>query len=78
MKDRGQGGDAQCRLGCNAIEDPHHIFVICKAFGKLKDDAHEELMKKTRQRIEIAKLEEAHFASLLQTAKSLFSNCPNT
>jgi hypothetical protein len=35
-------------------------------------------MKKTRRRIELAKLEEAQLTSLLQTAKSLFSNCPNT
>src|ERR1700676_4247423 len=36
------------------------------------------LMKKTRRRIESAKLDEAQLASLLQAAKSLFSDCPNT
>ena len=65
-------------MGCNAIEDPHHVFVLCKAFGKLRDNATDELVKKTKRRIETTGLEEAQFTSLLNTAKFLFSDCPNT
>jgi hypothetical protein len=78
MKDKGQADDSQCRMGCNAIEDPHHVFVICKAFDKLRDDACREMLNKTRRKIEAMGLEEAQFTSLLQTAKFLFSDCPIT
>ncbi|KAJ7856161.1 hypothetical protein B0H13DRAFT_1463299, partial [Mycena leptocephala] len=26
---RGKSDDARCRMGCDAIEEQHHIFVIC-------------------------------------------------
>ena len=55
-------------MGCNAIEDPHHVFVLCKAFEKLRDNASEELVKKTIQRIEATGLEEA-----LQTSSKQLS-----
>jgi hypothetical protein len=78
MKDKGQGDDIRCRMGCNAIEDPHHVFVLCKAFKKLREDARKEMVKKTKRKIKALGLAEAQFTSLLQTAKSLFSDCPNT
>ena len=78
MRDKGQGDETRCRMGCNAIEDPHHVFVLCEAFEKLRDNASEELVKKTIRRIEATGLEEARFANLLKTAKLLFSDCPNT
>jgi hypothetical protein len=56
-------------MGCNAIEDPHHVFVLCKAFGKLRDKTSGELMEKTRKRIETTELEEAQFTSLLTNVK---------
>ena len=27
MKNKGQGEDNRCRMGCSAIKDPHHVFV---------------------------------------------------
>ena len=78
MKEKGQMDDTQCRMGCNAIKDPHHVFVICKAFDKLRGDACREMLNKTRRKIEAMGLEEAQFMSLLQTAKFLFSDCPIT
>jgi hypothetical protein len=38
-------------------------------FKKLRDKTSEELVEKTIQRIEATELEEAHFESLLKTAK---------
>jgi len=78
MKKKGQGEDNRCWKGCNAIEDPHHVFVLCKAFRKLREDAREELVKKTIRKIEASGLAEAQFTSLMQTAKSLFSDCSIT
>ena len=78
MKDKGQVDDSQCRMGCNVIKDPHHVFVICKVFDKLRDDACREMLNKTRRKIEAMGLEETQFTSLLHTAKFLFSDCPIT
>jgi len=36
MKEKGQGENTQCRMGCDAIEDTHHIFTACKTFDKLR------------------------------------------
>ena len=78
MKEKGQGKDTQCRMGHNAIEDTHHVFVACKIFDKLREDACGELMGKTRQKMKAIGLEEAQFMSLLKTAKFLFFDCSTT
>ena len=72
MKNKGQGDDTQCRMGCNAT---HHVFVVCKAFNKLREDACQDMVDKTKQKIQAIGLEEAQFTNLLQTAKFLFSEC---
>jgi hypothetical protein len=78
MKEKGQGRDTRCRMGCDAIEDTHHVFVACKSFDKLRADACREMVDKTRRKIEAIGLEAAQFISLLKTAESLFSDCPVT
>ena len=65
-------------MGCDVIEDTHHVFVACKTFDKLRGDACREIVEKTRQKIKVIGLEEAQFAGLLKTAKSLFSDCSVT
>ena len=78
MKNKGQRDDTRCRMGCNATEDPHHVFVSCKAFNKLREDACGEMMDKTKRKIQAIGLEEVQFTSLLRTAKFLFSDCAIT
>ena len=78
MKEKGQGENTQCRMGCDAIEDTHHIFIACKTFDKLRADACRETVEKTRWKIKVIGLEGAQFTSLLKTAKSLFSDCSIT
>jgi hypothetical protein len=78
MKEKGQGENTRCRMGCDAIENTHHVFVACKTFDKLRGDACREIVEKTRRKIEAIGLEEAQFAGLLKTAKSLFSDCSVT
>jgi len=68
----------RCQMGCDAIEDTHHVFVACKSFDKLRADACREMVDKTRRKIEAIGLEVAQFISLLKTAESLFSDCPVT
>jgi len=78
MKEKDQGENTRCRMGCDAIEDTHHVFVACKTFDKLRGDACREIVEKTRRKIEAIGLEEAQFTGLLKTAKSLFSDCSVT
>ena len=78
MKEKGQGENTRCQMGCDAIEDTHHVFVTCKSFDKLRVDACREMMDQTRRKIKAIGLEEAQFTSLLKTAKSLFSDCSVT
>ena len=65
-------------MGCDAIEDTHHVFVTCKTFDKLRGDACREIVEKMRWKIKAIGLEEAQFAGRLKTAKSLFSDCSVT
>ncbi|KII84505.1 hypothetical protein PLICRDRAFT_117547 [Plicaturopsis crispa FD-325 SS-3] len=74
LKQKGQGSDDGCRYGCNAIEDPYHIFVECRRFEALRREATEGVEKRTKARILDKGLEEARFASLLAAAKLLFSD----
>ena len=65
-------------MGYNVTKDPHLIFIGCKAFNRLREDACREMVDKTKQKIPAIRLEEVQFTSLLQTAKFLFSDCSIT
>jgi hypothetical protein len=78
MKDKGQRDDTRCQMGYNVTKDPHLIFIGCKAFNRLREDACREMVDKTKQKIQAIRLEEVQFTSLLQTAKFLFSDCSIT
>src|SRR5882762_7822581 len=39
MVQKGQSEDKSCRMGCRAIEDMHHIFVVCPVYTKLRKEA---------------------------------------
>jgi hypothetical protein len=62
----------------NATEDPHHIFILCKAFSKLTEDACREMVDKTKQKIQETGLEEAQFTSSKCSSKNhlSFMNLP--
>jgi hypothetical protein len=62
-------------MGCNAVEDMHHIFIDCTAFTKLRENAKEEVVKKTKSHIQAVQIEETRVSGLLWRAKSLFINC---
>lgn len=75
MVQKGQSEDKSCRMGCRAIEDMHHIFVVCPVYTKLRKEAETEVTKRTRARIQSFEIEETCHASLLRKAKSLFTDC---
>ena len=47
MVQKGQGEDNSCRMGCKAIEDMHHIFVVCPEYAKLREEVKKEVAKRT-------------------------------
>lgn len=46
-----------CRLGCMAIETPHHIFVECPKFQAYRDKTAKEVVRVTERALESVKKE---------------------
>ncbi|KAJ7899507.1 hypothetical protein B0H14DRAFT_2494267 [Mycena olivaceomarginata] len=44
---RGKLASPQCRVGCDAIEDTHHIFVHCARYTEWRAKAITELLRRT-------------------------------
>jgi hypothetical protein len=65
MVQKGQSEDNGCRMGCKAVEDMHHIFVVYPKYAKLRDDAMVEVVKKLRIQIQVMELEETCATGLL-------------
>jgi len=78
MVQKGQSKDNRCRVGCKAVEDMHHIFVECPEYDKLRKEAREDVVKKTRARVQTLEIRETHMTDLLKKAESLFINCSFT
>ena len=78
MVQKGQSEDNRCRVGCKAVEDMHHTFVVCPEYDKLRKEAREDVVKKMRVRFQTLEIEETHMTGLLKKAKSLFINCSFT
>ncbi|KAJ6563702.1 hypothetical protein DFH09DRAFT_1035307 [Mycena vulgaris] len=66
--------DPNCRAGCNAIEDQHHIFVECTRYAKWREKATEEILSRMGNKLDEQGIEEADRVGLLATVKSLFSD----
>ncbi|KAJ6631046.1 hypothetical protein B0H10DRAFT_1773796 [Mycena sp. CBHHK59/15] len=64
----------QCRHGCDAIEDQHHIFVECKRYAEWRLKAAAHVHQRTNNKLAEKEIEEVDRVNLLTTAKSLFSN----
>ena len=54
------------------IKDMYHIFVHCRRFRELREEAMRLLMSKVEKRIDEYKLKECHVMGLLETAKLFF------
>ncbi|KAJ7920023.1 hypothetical protein B0H13DRAFT_2319938 [Mycena leptocephala] len=63
-----------CRLGCNAIEDQHHIFVDCPRYTPWHTTTANELAARTNNKLKEKGIEEADRVDLLAAVKPLFIN----
>jgi hypothetical protein len=62
-----------CRLGCDAVESVHHIFVDCAEFEEWRCAAGEEVSLRTeRKLVEAGILREEDQRAILNAAMSLF------
>ena len=78
MAQKGQSKDNRCRVGCRAVEEMHHIFIVCPEYVKLRESARDELVKKTYAHLKAMEIEETLMMGLLTKAKSFFINCEFT
>ncbi|KAJ7891485.1 hypothetical protein B0H13DRAFT_1569057, partial [Mycena leptocephala] len=76
LHSRGHLTSPDCRLGCAAIEDAHHIFVDCTHYASWRLKAAEELHTRARDKLVEQGFNLDDCTTLLCQAKLLFSdNC---
>ena len=66
--------DDTCRLGCNATEDPHHIFVECEVFEAWRREAGSQLHDAISVRMVKRGISEETLANTLEKAKCFFED----
>ncbi|KAK0225360.1 hypothetical protein IW262DRAFT_1267418, partial [Armillaria fumosa] len=64
-----------CRLGCRAIESPHHVFVECPVFKNFRVEALKGILKVTERALQAVKKEIQDFPALRAAAESFLSDC---
>ncbi|KAJ7708993.1 hypothetical protein B0H17DRAFT_916723 [Mycena rosella] len=74
---RGKAHNPRCRMGCNAIEDQHHIFVECEQYTEWRSKAAVDVHRRTESKLKEKGYEETDAVDLLSTAKFLFSDKPH-
>jgi hypothetical protein len=76
LHSRGKLTTPDCRMGCSAIEDMHHIFVDCQRYTDWRAKASCDILTRTKAKLAEKGIEEADCVDRLLTAKSLFSDSP--
>ncbi|KAJ6595173.1 hypothetical protein DFH09DRAFT_1413147 [Mycena vulgaris] len=67
--------DPLCRVGCDGIEDDHHIFVTCTRYTEWRIKAAAELHKRTNAKLAEKKIEESdHVESVASPRYSDFGH----
>jgi hypothetical protein len=65
---------ARCRMGCDAIEDVHHIFVHCRRYDAWRKATADELHKWAKAKLIEKGFEEVDCIDFLTEAKLLFTD----
>jgi len=76
LVERGKLSSDRCRLGCDDIEDMHHIFVDCRVYEDWRVEAQMSVVEWTKEKLDAVEVKEVVKDSLLCTAKSLFVDDP--
>ncbi len=76
LKQRKHQESNLCRMGCQTVEDVHHIFTICPSFAEYRTEARRKVVDDTSKLIDKEKLLEAsEREKIMNLAESLFSDC---
>ena len=76
MKDRGVKDDIRCRMGCEAIEDEHHLFIECQHFQDMRTSAGKDLQDGARRLCREKGIEEAQIDRLLTKVEFFYDDDP--
>jgi hypothetical protein len=76
LVERGKMSNNRCRLGCDDVEDMHHIFVNCRIYESWREETRMSVMNWTKEKLDAVDIEEVVKDNLLNTAKSLFIDDP--
>lgn len=74
--ERGKMLNDRCRLGCDDVEDMHHVFVNCRIYERWREETWISVMNWTKEKLNAVDVEEVVKDNLLNTAKSLFIDDP--
>jgi hypothetical protein len=74
---QGDGNGGRCRLGCQEIEDEHHIFVDCPIFNEWRQEAGSQLQKTLADRLKQTSLGENVVSVIINKAKFFFTDDPD-
>ncbi|TFK37787.1 hypothetical protein BDQ12DRAFT_652399 [Crucibulum laeve] len=61
-------------MGCEGFEDGHHIFVKCPQFGKLREEAGEEITMNIKKLGSERGVDERDISTLLEKVKFFFED----
>ena len=70
------GNGGYCRLGCQEIEDEHHIFMVCLEFKEWREQAGKLLRKTLDERLSQLKVEGDLIDKVLKKAEYFFADDP--
>ena len=77
LKERGKLSNDRCRLGCDEIEDMHHVFVYCRVYEDWRIETGMNLVDWTKEKLDMMEVRGIVRDNLLKTAKSLFIDDPS-
>lgn len=76
LMERGKLSNDRCRLGCDDIEDMHHVFVYCRIYEEWRIETGMSLVEWTTEKLNTMEVEGVVRDNLLKTVKSLFIDDP--
>ena len=76
LMERGKLSSDRCRLGCDEVEDMHHVFVYCSVYRGWRIEAGSSVVEWTKEKLDTMEIEGVVRDNLLEAAKSLFIDDP--
>ena len=72
MKQKHKTENSGCRYGCQFTEDMYHVFIKCRRFVEIREEAKRLIVRRVEKGIDEYKLDESHAMGLTKAAKLSF------